>query len=139
MAQVRIGTKMYDANQTFMAEIDSVAGPVQLTAAQAAAMYNNTNSYSMGNTTQAGMLQSLTPNAPPPKPKAPAAAPAPAPRAAPKKSVLSEPPPPAFQQTQPTQQERDEVTPPASGLEDTIKTSPSLLRERRKRSYLTSA
>ena len=31
----------------------------------------------------------------------------------------------------------EDITAPASGLEDTIKTSPQLLRERRKRSYLT--
>ena len=36
-----------------------------------------------------------------------------------------------------TPEEREEITPPASGLEDTIKTTPQLLRERRKRSYLT--
>ena len=33
--------------------------------------------------------------------------------------------------------EIEDITPPASGLEDTIKTSPQLLRERRRRSYLT--
>ena len=37
-----------------------------------------------------------------------------------------------------TDDERAEITPPASGLEDTIKTTPQLLRERRKRSYLTA-
>ena len=135
---IRIGTQMYDPEQTFMAEIDSVAGPVQLTAAQAAAMYEKSSAYSRGNTSQAGMLQKLTPNAPPKKKPAPAA-PKSAPKAAKKRSVLNSTPEPApFQQTQPTQQERDEITPPAKGLEDTIKTSPTLLRERRRRSYLTS-
>jgi len=33
---------------------------------------------------------------------------------------------------------RDDITPPAKGLESTIKTSPTLLREKRRKSYLTS-
>jgi hypothetical protein len=36
------------------------------------------------------------------------------------------------------QEERDEISKPADGLEGTIKTNPSLLRERRRRSYLTA-
>ena len=137
MAMVRVGTKMYDTNQTFMAEIDSVAGPVELTAAQAAAMWEKSNVYSRGNTTQAGMLQKLTPNEAP-KQEAPAPAPA-APRPSAPRSVLSpSAPPPAPLNQQVTQKERDEVTKPAKGLENTIKTTPTLLREKRRKSYLTA-
>jgi len=74
-------------------------------------------------------------------PKAPPPPPPPAPKRAPVKSVLSAPAPVAAAPAPapaPTQKERDEVTPPAKGLEATIKTSPTLLRERRRRSYLTS-
>ena len=68
--------------------------------------------------------------------KRPAAAPKPA---APKKSVLApQAPPPAPLDQKVTQKERDEITKPAKGLETTIKTSPTLLREKRRKSYLTS-
>ena len=71
-----------------------------------------------------------------PKPAAPAPAPRPS---APKKSVLApQAPPPAPLDQKVTQKERDEITKPAKGLESTIKTSPTLLREKRRKSYLTS-
>jgi len=71
-----------------------------------------------------------------PKAAAPAARPSPSPAArpsAPKRSILSPPSAPE----KPTQEQRDEITPPAKGLENTIKTLPDRLRERRRRSYLT--
>ena len=74
----------------------------------------------------------------PQAPQAAAAAPAPRRASKPRPSALTAPAPAPFKQAAPTQKERDEVTPPAKGLEATIKTSPKLLRERRRRSYLTS-
>ena len=71
--------------------------------------------------------------APPPAAAAPSA-----PRRPKARSALTAPAPAPFKQEAPTQTERDEITPPAKGLEATIKTSPKLLRERRRRSYLTS-
>ena len=136
---IAIGGKMYDENQMFDAEIDSVVGKVRLNAAQMANLYSKNGV--MGNTVQAGQLQGFTPAGEPPKQEAPAAAaPAPAQRRAPAKSALTAPPQPNLPAvTDPiTKKERDEVSKPAKGLENTIKTSPTLLREKRRKSYLTA-
>lgn len=135
---IPIAGKMYDPNQMFEVEIDSVVGPVKLNAAQMQNFY--AKSYqTMGNTTAAGELQSFTALEAPKKKKtvAPKAA-APAPR----KTALTKPavsaPPQTKKPSDPvTAEERAEVSKPAKGLENTIKTSPTLLRERRKRTYLT--
>jgi hypothetical protein len=57
------------------------------------------------------------------------------------RSALTAPQAPALKEVLDpiTPAEKAEVTKPAKGLESTIKTSPLLLRERRKRSYLTRA
>jgi len=137
MAMVNVNGKLVPAEQMFTVQLDSY-GDVQVDAAQAAVMYQRMNAGNPGNTTQAGEIQGITMGK-----EVAAKAPAPAPAAprpsAPRKSVLAPAaPPPAPLNQQVTQKERDEVTKPAKGLENTIKTTPTLLREKRRKSYLTA-
>ena len=135
MAQIAIGGKFYDDGQMFEVDLDSVVGPVKINAAQMANLYSKNGV--MGNSVQAGQLQGFKTSGEPPKQEAPAA-PAAAP-SAPRRSVLApSAPPPAPLNQEVTQKDRDEVTKPAKGLENTIKTSPTLLREKRRKSYLTA-
>ena len=55
-------------------------------------------------------------------------------------SALTPPPAPPLKSPRDPieQEERDEISDPGDGLENTIKTTPKLLRERRRRSYLTA-
>ena len=135
MAMVNVNGKLVPAEQMFTVQLDSY-GDVQVDAAQAAVMYQRMNAGNPGNTTQAGEIQGITMGK-----EVAAKAPAPAaPRpSAPRKSVLAPAaPPPAPLNQQVTQKEREEVTKPAKGLENTIKTTPTLLREKRRKSYLTA-
>jgi len=142
MAQVRVGGTLYDENQMFTFN-SGYGGSYQLNAAQAANQIQQSGYqgngglwYDAGGDTAGGDIRVSGEII---KPKAPApSAPAP-PRPSAPRSVLSPatPPPPPLDQSV-TQQERDEVTKPAKGLENTIKTTPTLLREKRRKSYLTA-
>ena len=148
MAMVRVGGEMYDQNQMFEAYIDSV-GRTKVNAVQMARLLatgggggQNASPYSMGNTTEAGMLQDWKMIGERIQEQKQAAPAAPAPR----RSQMTQQAPAVAQQApvQPvaapiTKEEKEEITKPASGLEDTIKTTPSMLRDRRRRSSLTSA
>ena len=137
---VNVNGKLVPSNQMFTVQLDSY-GDVQVDAAQAAVMYQRMNAGNPGNTNTAGEIQGITMGKEVAAPAAPApAAPAPAQRRAPAKSALTAPPQPNLPAvTDPiTKKERDEVSKPAKGLENTIKTSPTLLREKRRKSYLTA-
>lgn len=147
MAMVRVGSQLYDQNQMFTAYLDSVVKPVKVNAAKMAQLLSTgggggqpATRYSMGNTTEAGMLQGYQMVGERIQQKAPAApkpAPAPVSRPAPKRTALTAPPQTTAPSAPVTAKERAEVSKPAKGLEDTIKTTPTLLREKRRRSYLT--
>jgi hypothetical protein len=145
VAMVNVGGRMVPENQTYTYS-SGYGTTVKLKAAQAADMLRSQNLagsngqwYDQGD--QAGQTLMMDKAvAPPPAPK-----PKPAPsvaKPAPKKTALTKPavsaPPQVKKPSDPvTKKERAEISKPAKGLENTIKTSPTLLRERRRRTYLT--
>ena len=143
VAMVNVGGKLVPENQTF-SYYTGYGSTGTITAAQAAdtlrrspAARKDSSGWSLDEGDQTGAFLEMNAPVEVPKPQpAPKAAPRPA---APKKSVLApQAPPPAPLDQKVTQKERDEITKPAKGLESTIKTSPTLLREKRRKSYLTS-
>ena len=147
VAMVNVGGKLVPENQTF-SFYNGYGTTSTLTAAQAAdtlrrypgssgGAYGDGAQWTLDEGDQTGAFIKMDGAVAAPKPQpAPKAAPRPA---APKKSVLApQAPPPAPLDQKVTQKERDEITKPAKGLESTIKTSHTLLREKRRKSYLTS-
>jgi hypothetical protein len=143
VAMVNVGGRMVPENQTYTYS-SGWGTTVKLKAAQAADMLRSQNMvgsngqwYDEGD--QAGETLQMD------KPVAQRPAPKPAPsvaKPAPKKTALTKPavsaPPQGKKPSDPvTKEERAEISKPAKGLENTIKTSPTLLRERRRRTYLT--
>jgi hypothetical protein len=144
VAMVNVGGRMVPENQTYTYS-SGWGTTVKLQASQAADMLRSQNLVGSNGQwrdqgDQAGQTLMMDKPVAAPKPAAAPAAPAPAARRAPAKSALAPPPQPNLPAvTDPiTKEERAEVTKPAKGLEDTIKVSPTLLREKRRRSYLTA-
>ena len=143
VAMVNVGGKLVPENQTFSfyngygttSTLNAAQAADTLRRSPAATMQSSGWALDEGDQTGAFLQMNSVVAAPKPQP-APKAAPRPA---TPKKSVLApQAPPPAPLDQKVTQKERDEITKPAKGLESTIKTSPTLLREKRRKSYLTS-
>lgn len=148
--QIQVGGRLYNPDAKFYYS-SGVGGPDLISAEQAARIAPRMNygkglygNYSGGGdswTDYEGYLD-LADAGTPIKKKAPeAAAPAPQRRSAPRQSALTAPAVPDLPAvSDPVQpEEKDAITRPAEGLESTIKTTPTLLRERRRRSYLTRA
>jgi hypothetical protein len=144
VAMVNVGGKLVPENQTYTYS-SGYGTTVKLKAAQAADVLRSQNLVGSNGQwqdegDQAGAWLGMDKPVAAPKP-----APKPAPsvaKPAPKKTALTKPavsaPPQVKKPSDPvTKKERAEISKPAKGLENTIKTSPTLLRERRRRTYLT--
>jgi hypothetical protein len=147
VAMVNVGGTLVPADATF--RYGGGFGTEQIiSAAQAASIVGRTydgastfyGSAGRGFTSYEGYIDPYQPGttAPPPAPARPAAKPKR--KAAPRKSTLTAPPKPNLPAVNDpiTPAERAEISKPAKGLESTIKTNPVLLREKRRRSYLTA-
>ena len=151
VAMVNVGGKLVPENQTF-SFYNGYGTTSTLNAAQAAdtlrrypaasgGAYGNGAQWTLDEGDQTGAFITMDGAVAAPKPAAAPAAPAPAQKRAPAKSALTAPPAPNLPNVRDpiTAKERAEVTKPAKGLEDTIKVSPTLMREKRRKSYLTKA
>ena len=142
VAMVNVGGTLVPENQSFTYN-SGWGRPVTLNAAQAANALATGNMVGSGGQwqdigDQAGQtMQMDKPVAAPKKKAAPKAAPKPVAKRPAAKSALTAPPAVTAPSAPVTAKERAEVSKPAKGLENTIKTSPTLLRERPKRTYLT--
>ena len=148
VAMVNVGGKLVPENQTF-SFYNGYGTTSTLNAAQAAdtlRRYNPSSGGAYGGGAQwtldegdqtGAFLDMNAPVAAPKKKAAPKAAPKPAAKRPAAKTALTAPPAVTAPSAPVTAKERAEVSKPAKGLENTIKTSPTLLRERRKRTYLT--
>ena len=150
VAMVNVGGKLVPENQTF-SFYNGYGTTSTLNAAQAAetlrrypgssgGAYGDGAQWTLDEGDQTGAFITMGKPVAAPAPKAAAPAAAPAQKRAPARSILQAPPKPNLPGVMDpiSQKEINEVTKPAKGLESTIKTTPSLLRERRKRSYLTA-
>jgi hypothetical protein len=143
--QIRVGNRMFDPRQMFEVEINSVNHPVRVNAAQAAAIaggrgFGSGNWIDFGGGQQAGHYQFLRILDEPPPLSVAAPAPAPSGGGGRRRRAAPAPAAPAAPAPAPSPG-KNEISPPASGLEDTIvggKLPPSYLYpERTKKKYLS--